>query len=345
MKEKNLAIRQPDDFHCHFRDHAFLVRTVHDSAKQFARAIAMPNLKSPIASITMAADYQNRIIQAIPANLNFKPLMTLYLSESISPDLISEAKKSGIIFAAKLYPAGVTTNSDFGISNLKHIYNLFEQMEECDLPLCVHGESIDKTTDIFDREKLFLSENLAPLLKNFPKLRIILEHISTKEAVEFVKSSSKNLSATITPHHLHYNRNDLLYGGVRPHYFCMPILKRESDRQALIQAVISGNPKFFLGTDSAPHEKNKKESACGCAGIYSTYNALALYAEIFEQCDALDKLENFASVYGAEFYQLDLNKQEVVLMKKSEKIPNNLSFGDTVVVPMKAGENISWQII
>lgn len=339
----NITITQPDDWHCHLRDEMYLNRTVTDTASQFKRAIVMPNLKSPITTINQARDYKNRIMREIPKDLDFQPLMTLYLTEGLSPTLISDAKKSGIIFACKYYPAGATTHAAAGISDVKHIFNLLEEMQSVDLPLCIHGESIAKNVDIFDRETLFLEE-LNSIIKKFPKLRIILEHISTTAAVNFILDAPKNVAATITPHHLHYNRNDLFHHGIRPHYFCMPILKRVDDQNALIQAAISGNPKFFLGTDSAPHAQEKKESACGCAGIYSAHAAMAFYAEIFEQHHALNQLENFASVFGAEFYQLPINKNKITLIKSPHTIPESLPFGDTQLIPMKAGETLFWQI-
>lgn len=338
-----ISLIKPDDWHCHLRDDVFLARTVSDTAQQFKRAIIMPNLTPPITTIDQARDYKNRIIKNIPAGCDFQPLMTLYLTENLSPEIIADAKKSNIIFACKYYPAGATTHSADGIANIKKIFPLLEQMQSCDLPLCIHGESIAIGADIFDREKLFLTE-LKLIVKNFPQLRMILEHISTKAAVDFIIDAPKNIAATITPHHLHYNRNDLFHHGIRPHYFCMPILKRVEDQQALIYAAISGNPKFFLGTDSAPHAQAKKESACGCAGIYSAHAALAFYAEIFEKNNALDKLENFASVFGAEFYQLPINKNKIMLIKKPHKIPEKLPFGGTHLIPMKAGETVSWQI-
>ncbi|PIZ04725.1 MAG: dihydroorotase [Gammaproteobacteria bacterium CG_4_10_14_0_8_um_filter_38_16] len=339
----NLLITQPDDWHCHLRDDAFLKRTVADTARQFARAIVMPNLKLPITTIAQAHEYRSRIISNIPTGLQFEPLMTLYLTDTLSSDLFLDAKKSGIIVAAKYYPAGATTLSDSGILNIKTIYPLLEAMQSADLPLCIHGESIEKDVDIFDREKLFLT-TLKTVLTDFPKLRIILEHISTSAAVEFIQAAPNNIAATITPHHLHYNRNDLFRGGIHPHYFCMPILKHTDDQQALIKAAISGNPKFFLGTDSAPHTRDQKEAACGCAGIYSAHAAIELYADIFERNHALNKLENFASVFGAAFYQLPINKNKITLIKKPWKIKDALSFGNTELIPMKAGEMLSWQI-
>lgn len=338
---QTLTITQPDDWHCHLRDDVYLARTVIDTAKRFARAIIMPNLKSPIVTVAEAIRYRDRILKQAPTT--FTPLMTLYLTENMSPDVIIEAKRSGVITACKYYPAGATTNSDSGVSTMKTIYPLLAQMQAVDFPLCIHGESIAKTADIFERETLFLNE-LKILLKDFPKLRVILEHISTKTAVDFISQASDHVGATITPHHLHFNRNDLFADGIRPHYFCSPILKSREDQNALIQAATSGNPKFFLGTDSAPHTKTNKESACGCAGIYSAHAAIEFYAEIFEKNDALNKLENFASYFGAQFYQLPNNKNTMTLIKKPWEIPTQLSFGQDVVIPMKAGETLAWQI-
>ncbi len=339
----NITLIQPDDWHCHLRDDLYLKRTVADTARQFKRAIVMPNLQPPITSIEQAHDYKNRIVKEIPNGCDFTPLMTLYLTENLSPSIIFDAKKSGFIVACKYYPAGATTNSAHGIADSQKIYPLLEHIQSADLVLCIHGESIDKNADIFDREKLFLKE-LEGIVKKFPKLRIILEHISTKASVDFILSAPKNVAATITPHHLHYNRNDLFHHGIRPHYFCMPILKRSEDQQALMAAAMSGQSKFFLGTDSAPHAVEKKESGCGCAGIYSAHAAIEFYAEIFEKNNALDKLENFASRFGAEFYQLPINKNKIELIKKPWKIAEKLSFGESQLVPMKAGEMISWQM-
>lgn len=339
-----ISLIQPDDWHCHLRDDVYLARTVTDIAKQFKRAMVMPNLKPPITTIDQARDYRERILQHVPKNTDFQPLMTLYLTETLSPDIFHEAKKSGVIMACKYYPAGATTNAESGIASIEKIFPLLDAMQSADLPLCIHGESITPGVDIFDREKQFLNESLTAIIKNFPTLRIILEHISTKAAVNFICDASKNIAATITPHHLHYNRNDLFHHGIHPHLFCMPILKRTDDQQALIQAATSGNPKFFLGTDSAPHTQENKESACGCAGIYSAHAAIELYTEIFEENNALTKLENFASLFGAEFYQLPINKNKMTLIKKPHQIPEKLIFGKTHLIPMKAGEMVSWQI-
>ena len=336
-----LTLIQPDDWHCHLRDDVYLARTVADTARQFKRAIVMPNLNPPVTSVEAVIAYKNRIEKNIPKGCDFTPLMTLYLTEHLLPEVIAAAATR--ITACKYYPAGATTHSDAGISNIKKMGAVLDQMQSLDIPLCVHGESIDKNADIFDREKLFLEE-LVMLQKNFPRLRIILEHVSTKIAVEFIAENTGKIAATITPHHLHYNRNDLFDQGIRPHYFCLPILKRLDDQKALIKAAISGDPRFFLGTDSAPHAQEKKESACGCAGIYSAHAALSFYADIFEKNNALNKLENFASVFGAEFYQLPVNSNKITLIKKPYKIAEKLSFGDTVLIPMKAGETLSWQI-
>lgn len=341
--KNSIRLIKPDDWHCHFRENDSLLRTVPDAAQRFCRAIAMPNLATPITTLEQADNYKKSIIAQVPAQLNFTPLMTLYLTEHMPPDTIIEGKKSELITACKLYPAGATTGSESGIQSLEKIYPLLDAMQSVGMHLCIHGETIDPTHDIFDREKRFLMA-LKKIIENFPTLKITLEHISTKAAVEFVTQQNENLAATITPQHLLYNRNDIFHKGIRPHYYCLPILKRAEDQQALIQAATSGNAKFFLGTDSAPHTKDKKENACGCAGIYSSHAALEIYAEIFEAHDALEKFENFASVFGAEFYELPQNTQEITLTKNPWVIPNTLTFGNEPLIPMKAGETVSWQI-
>ncbi len=340
---EQITFIRPDDWHCHFRDGEFLARTVPDTACRFARAIVMPNLNPPVTTIDQARRYQQRILAHVPADCTFQPLMTLYLTEQITVETLRAAKSGGIT-ACKLYPAGATTHSAAGVSSLTKIYPLLECLEEMDLPLLIHGESIEPGVDIFDRELRFIHQELTPLLKHFPALRIVLEHISTQAAVDFVRESPAQLAATITAHHLWYNRNALFTGGIRPHYYCMPILKRRSDQEALLNAAISGNPKFFLGTDSAPHAQSLKESACGCAGIYSAYSAIELYAHLFEQHQALDRLEKFASVYGTLFYRLPLNQSQITLQKSPWQIPQRLSFGDTTVVPMLAGETLAWRM-
>jgi len=342
---KNLTITQPDDWHLHLRDGAALQAVLPDTVRQFARAIVMPNLKPPVRTVADAAAYRDRIMAAIPAGQRFEPLMTLYLTDNTSPEDIIAAKESGFVKAVKYYPAGATTNSDFGLTDIRNGDRVFETMQEVNLPLLLHGEVTHKEVDIFDREKVFIEKYLIPLKEKFSKLRIVLEHITTSEAVKFVLSADSNVAATITPQHLSLNRNSIFQGGIRPHFYCLPILKRETHRQALIEAATSGNPKFFLGTDSAPHGRNSKETACGCAGCYSALHALELYAEAFESVDALDKLEGFASFYGADFYQLPRNSEKVTLAKKTWRIPDELPFLDEGLVPLRAGEEMIWQMV
>lgn len=341
---KSITIRKPDDWHCHLRDGDFLSRTVADTAAQFHRALVMPNLATPVTTVQQAKAYKQRIEQQIPTANSFHPCMTLYLTEQMLPDTLYEAKTSGFIQACKLYPAGATTHSSAGITNLESIYPLLDTLQEIDLVLAIHGESIDPSVDIFDREAVFIDQQLAPLIKQFPKLRIVLEHISTKYAAEFVHQAPQNVAATITAHHLHCNRNAIFQGGIHPDYYCLPILKREQDRQALIKAATSGEACFFLGTDSAPHAQIHKYTSCGCAGIYTAHAAIELYAEIFEQQQALDKLEAFASQYGAEFYNLPLNTQTITLTKQDWTVPSELHFGQEKLVPFQAGNVLSWQV-
>jgi len=311
-----ITILAPDDWHLHFRDGDMLKETVPATARCFQRAIVMPNLVPPIVNAEMALSYKQRIIDVKPAASQFEPLMTLYLTNTTSKQDIIDAKNAGIT-AAKFYPAGATTNSDAAVSEMQALYPIFEEMAEQDMPLLIHGEVTDSDIDIFDREKIFIDRNLRPLAEKFTQLRIVLEHITTKDAVEFVKSSGSNIAATITPQHLLLNRNDMLVGGIRPHNFCLPILKRNTHQQALRDAVATGSAKFFLGTDSAPHEKHRKESACGCAGCYSAWGALELYTQVFEEIDALDKLEGFASLHGADFYKLPRNTSKITLIKEN----------------------------
>ena len=303
----------------------------------------MPNLKPPIRSLADATAYRDRIIAAIPAGKAFEPLMTLYLTDNTSPEEIIAAKASGFVKAVKYYPAGATTNSDSGVTDIRKCDRVFAAMEEVDLPLLLHGEVTDKDVDVFDREKVFIEQKLIPLKQRFLKLRVVLEHITTSDAVKFVLATD-NIAATITPQHLLFNRNSIFKGGIRPHYYCLPILKREQHRQALLQAATSGNPKFFLGTDSAPHSRNSKENACGCAGCYSALHAMELYAEAFESVGALDKLEAFASFYGPDFYQLPRNTEQITLLKKIWRIPDELPFTDSGLVPLRAGEKMTWQM-
>jgi dihydroorotase len=337
-----LTLTRPDDWHLHLRDGDKLARTVSDSAGQFQRAIIMPNLVPPVTTVLLAEAYRQRIIQHIPHGSNFEPLMTLYLTDNTDVKEIMAAIAHPHIYAVKLYPAGATTNSELGVTKLEKIYPVLAAMEEHQLPLLVHGEVTHG--DIFDREALFLDEVLTPLMEKFPNLRIVLEHISTKAAVDFVKDAPINLAATITPHHLRYTRNQLLVGGIKPHYYCLPILKCAADREALITAATSGNPKYFLGTDSAPHSIANKQSGCGCAGIYNSFAAMPLYAEVFAAANALDKLEGFSSFYGADFYCLPRNTDTITLIKDSRDIPEQLAFGNEYVIPLAAGETLTWRL-
>jgi len=340
-----LTLSQPDDWHLHLRDNAALKRTVSDTARYFSRAIVMPNLRPAITTTALAMEYRDRILNARPVANNFMPLMTLYLTDNTSADEVQRAYESGIIHGFKLYPAGATTNSDAGVTNLKLCTEALSAMQRLQMPLLVHGEVTSPEIDIFDREKVFIERVLRPLLQKYPTLKVVFEHITTADAVDFVMNSSDNIAATITPHHLLLNRNDLLVGGIHPHNYCLPVLKRHSHQQALIRAATSGNSKFFLGTDSAPHAQNVKENACGCAGIYSSHAAIELYAEAFEAANALDKLEGFASHFGADFYQLPRNAATITLQKESWLVPKTFNLGDQPLVPMRAGEMINWKVI
>ncbi|MBU6509435.1 MAG: dihydroorotase [Gammaproteobacteria bacterium] len=340
-----LAITRPDDWHLHLRDGSALGDVLAHTAERFARAIVMPNLNPPVTTTAAALDYRERIRKALPANAKFQPLMTLYLTDATPPQEIARAHASGEIHGAKLYPAGATTHSDAGVTDIRHCQATLESMAELGMPLLVHGEVTDAAVDIFDREPAFIERVLAPLVKRLPSLKIVFEHISTQAAVDFVLAAGKNLAATITPQHLLYNRNALFRDGIRTHYYCLPILKRERDREALIKAAVSGNPKFFLGTDSAPHARHLKENACGCAGIFSAHAAIELYAEAFEQAGALDKLEAFASFHGADFYGLPRNREKITLARKSWTVPESYPFGEHRVVPLRAGESLSWSLV
>lgn len=341
----HLTITRPDDWHIHLRDGAALATTVPHAAAQFSRAIVMPNLAPPITTTDAALAYRQRILDAKPTGSDFEPLMTLYLTDSTSPDEIRKAKASGYVHAVKLYPAGATTNSDAGVTNLEKVYSCLTTMEEIGLPLLVHGEVTDAHIDIFDREKIFIEQKLQPLSERFPGLRIVFEHITTKDAADFVLFAPENIAATITPHHLLLNRNDMLVGGIRPHHYCLPVLKREEHRQALLKVASGGNPKFFLGTDSAPHIKGAKESSCGCAGAYTAFAAIELYAEAFESVGALGKLDGFASRFGAQFYGLPVNQQTLSLVRQAWAIPKEFAFADDVVVPLRAGGELAWQLV
>ena len=341
---ETLTLTRPDDWHLHLRDGAVLKAVLPHTVRQFARAIVMPNLKPPVRTVAEAAAYRDRILAAVPAGQRFEPLMTLYLTDNTRPEEILAARAAEFVKAVKYYPAGATTNSDAGVTEIGKCDRVFEAMQQVNMPLLLHGEVTDSGVDMFDREKVFIQKYLIPLKQRFPQLRVVLEHITTAEAVEFVLATD-NIAATITPQHLLFNRNSLFQGGLRPHYYCLPILKRETHRQALLQAATSGNPKFFLGTDSAPHPRNGKESACGCAGCFSALHAMELYAEAFESVDALDKLEAFASFYGPDFYQLPRNRDRITLSKTTWRIPDELPFVDDGLVPLRAGEAIAWQMI
>jgi dihydroorotase len=338
---KTLTITRPDDLHLHVRNGAILKTVLPHTARQFARAIIMPNLKPPVTTVEQALAYREEILQAIPESMTFTPLMTLYLTTSTTIDEIKRAAECEHVYAFKLYPAGATTNSDAGVADVTTIYPLLAALEKYDLPLLIHGEVTDDDCDIFDRERVFIERYLVDIVKKFPALRIVLEHVTTKEAVEFVKSASDKIAATITPQHLLFNRNAILAGGIKPHFYCLPILKREIHREALVKAATSGNPKFFLGTDSAPHTTHLKENSCGCAGCYSAFAALELYAEAFDSANALDKLEGFSSFYGADFYYLPRNSGAVTLEKIDWQIP--ASFDG--ITPLKSNELLKWKMV
>lgn len=340
---KTLTITRPDDWHVHLRDGDVLTDTVRDISRYNGRALIMPNTVPPITTTELALSYQERIMAQKPRN-SFKPLMALYLTDNTTPDEIRKAKASGAIVAAKLYPAGATTNSDSGVTCAKNIYPVLEAMQDVGMLLLIHGEVTAHDVDIFDREKAFLDTVLAPIVNDFPKLKIVLEHITTAEAVEFVKNANDNVAATITAHHLMYNRNHMLAGGIRPHFYCLPILKRNTHQLALIQAATSGSKKFFLGTDSAPHAKGKKEAACGCAGSYTAHAALELYAEVFEQVNQLGHLEAFASHNGPDFYGLPRNSDTVTLVNEPWSVADSMPFGSDTVVPIQGGETVTWTV-
>ncbi|MEA5465535.1 dihydroorotase [Leptothoe sp. PORK10 BA2] len=341
---EKLTLTRPDDWHLHLRDGAALKAVLPHTVHQFARAVIMPNLKPPVRSLGDAMAYRDRILAAIPPGKQFEPLMTLYLTDNTSPEDIIAAQASQVVKAVKYYPAGATTNSEFGVTDIRRCDRVFETMQQVDMPLLLHGEVTDVHVDVFDREKVFIDQQLIPLQQRFPNLRIVLEHITTSEAVQFVLATS-NMAATITPQHLLFSRNSLFKGGIRPHYYCLPILKREQHRQAILQAATSGNPKFFLGTDSAPHGRNSKETSCGCAGCYSALHAMELYAEAFESVNALDKLEAFASFHGPDFYQLPRNTETITLTKTTWRIPDALPFTETELVPLRAGEEMTWKMV
>ncbi|WP_085317825.1 dihydroorotase [Derxia lacustris] len=341
----SLTLRRPDDWHLHLRDGAALAAVLPDTARQFARAIVMPNLKPPVTTTALAAEYRARILAALPAGMSFDPLMTLYLTDNTPPDEIRRARESGFVHAVKLYPAGATTNSDAGVTSLARCAKTLEAMQEAGMPLCVHGEVTDPGIDVFDREAVFIERELIPLRRDFPELRIVFEHITTRDAAQFVAEADERIGATITAHHLLYNRNAIFTGGVRPHWYCLPILKRELHREALLAAATSGSNKFFLGTDSAPHAKGAKETACGCAGCYTALHAMELYATAFEQAGALAKLEAFASENGPDFYGLPRNEGRLTLRREPFEIPGSLAYDRDQLVPLAAGTVLNWHVV
>ena len=339
-----LTIKRPDDWHLHVRDGAAMASVLADSARRFGRAVIMPNLQPPVRTTQQALHYRERILAALPEGSAFEPLMTLYLTDDTPPEEIARARLSGRVAGVKLYPAGATTHSDAGVTRISRCFHALERMQEVGMPLLVHGESTDPAIDVFDRERAFLEETLGPTLQRFPRLKVVLEHITTRDAVQYVEVTGDNVAATITAHHLLMNRNALFLGGIRPHHYCLPVLKREEHREALVEAAISGNPKFFLGTDSAPHARAAKEAACGCAGIYTAHAAIELYAVAFEEAGALERLEGFASRHGARFYGLPENGDSITLVREEWRIPETVPFGDEPLVPLRAGESIPWKL-
>jgi dihydroorotase len=339
-----MTLTRPDDWHLHVRDGAMLASVLPDTALQFGRAIIMPNLKPPVATVDLALAYRDRILAAVPEGMNFQPLMTLYLTEQTTPDEIRRAAHCEHVHAVKYYPAGATTNAASGVRVIDRVWPVLEAMQEARLPLLMHGEVTDHDIDVFDREAVFIERHLSRLVKAFPELPMVLEHITTRDSADFVREGPANLAATITAHHLLLNRNAMFEGGLRPHHYCLPLIKREQHRQALVHAATSGNPKFFLGTDSAPHPKGAKESECGCAGIYSARNAMGFYAEVFEAAGALDKLEGFASHYGPDFYGLPRNTDRITLRREDESVPEQVDFGGQAGVPLRAGGQVAWRL-
>jgi dihydroorotase len=339
-----LTITRPDDWHLHLRDGDALRSVLPDTARQFARAIVMPNLRPPVTTTAHAAAYRQRIVDAVPPGRKFEPLMTLYLTDNTPVQEIAEAKASGFIHGVKLYPAGATTNSDSGVTSLDRCGAALAAMEKHGMPLLVHAEVTDADIDVFDRERVFIDRHMRPLVERYPGLKVVFEHITTRDAAEFVAAAPAHIGATITAHHLLMNRNAMFAGGMRPHHYCLPVLKREEHRLALVRAATSGSAKFFLGTDSAPHPKSAKESACGCAGMYTAHAAIELYAEVFEQTNALDKLEAFASFYGADFYGLPRNQDRITLLKESWTVADELQLGAESLVPFRAGQTIAWKL-
>lgn len=340
-----IELTRPDDWHLHLRDGEVLADVVPHTARQFGRAIVMPNLKPPVTTVARAESYRERILAAAPPGAAFEPLMTLYLTDKTPPSEIEAAANSAAVHAVKYYPAGATTNSENGVTDWGRVRETVAEMERVDLPLLLHGEVTDSEIDIFDRERVFLERHLSRLCADFPRLRVVLEHVTTADSVEFVRAASENVAATITAHHLLWNRNELFRGGMRPHAYCLPVLKRERHREALVAAATSDDPRFFLGTDSAPHARGRKENDCGCAGVYTAHAALELYAEAFEDAGALDRLEAFASLRGPDFYRLPRNDEKVTLERAEQEIPADLPFGSDRLVPMRAGETTRWRMV
>lgn len=338
----SITLTRPDDWHLHLRDGAIMASVLPHTARQFARAIVMPNLKPPVTTTAQALAYRDRILAALPPGMDFQPLMTLYLTDNTAPEEIMRAKESGLIHAVKLYPAGATTNSDAGVTDLRKCHRALEAMQQLGMPLLVHGEVTDQEIDIFDREAVFIDRVMMPLRSDMPELKVVFEHITTQDAAQYVQEAGQHTAATITAHHLLYNRNEIFKGGIRPHYYCLPVLKRESHRKALVQAATSGSGKFFLGTDSAPHARNTKEHACGCAGCYTALHAMELYAQAFDRANALDKLEGFASLQGPDFYGLPRNSGTIRLVRQSWTLPGELPMGESTVVPLNGGETMDW---
>jgi len=339
-----LELRRPDDWHLHLRDGPALAAVLPFTARRFARALVMPNLKPPVTTTQLAVAYRQRILDALPEGARFEPLMTLYLTDRTDPAEVERARDSGCILGFKLYPAGATTHSDAGVTDVSRVYGVLERMEETGLVLQVHGEVTDPAVDVFDREARFIDEVLEPLSRRFSRLRIVFEHITTRRAVEFVRGAREGIAATITPQHVSMNRNALFAGGIRPHHYCLPVLKTEQDRVAVLEAAVSGDPRFFLGTDSAPHARHTKEHACGCAGIFSAHAGIELYAEAFEAAGALDRLQGFASEFGADFYRVPRNTGTITLVKEPQDVPASFPYGDGELVPLRAGERIAWRL-
>ena len=339
-----LSIRRPDDWHVHLRDGTGLASVAKFTAERFGRAIVMPNLKPPIVSVDQAVAYKARIVQALPAGCRFEPLMTLYLTDATAPAEIDRAVQSAIVHGVKLYPAGATTHSEAGVTDIAKTYAVLERMQSVGLPLLVHGETARPEVDVFDRETVFIDELLAPLVERFPRLKVVFEHITTARAAEFVAGARAGVAATITPQHLLHNRNAIFSGGIRPHFYCLPVLKRERDREALVRAATGGSPKYFLGTDSAPHERSTKENACGCAGMFTAHAAIELYAEVFDEAGRLDRLEAFASHFGADFYGLPRHEERITLVREPWIAARTYEFGAGSVVPYRAGESVAWRL-